>query len=249
MNAFAQTIVESSPFRIGVGVVIVCAGILAGFETYADLAMEWRHVLSWLHRLVLGLFILEIFLKATAELPAPWRFFTDAWNCFDFAIIVGCCLPVFAPYAVWLPMLRMLRVLAYTEELAKAPFLTSGPSRVASTLLAAVPPLSVAYVFSVIGSHLFGHVDPYQFGDLDNVWYAFLDPGAPQWHDDHPFYTITYGCGPHNLPPGRPYPGPESCPESDGNWMLAQTYLWSSALTFLYASIRTVLGVRSARIG
>ena len=48
-------------------------------------------------KFILGVFIVEALLKMAAHGRRPWRYFADAWNVFDFLIVVLCLLPVGGP--------------------------------------------------------------------------------------------------------------------------------------------------------
>ena len=59
----------------------------------------------------MAIFILEIVVKLVAEGNRPFQFFTDAWNVFDFLIVVVGLLPFGGSAVTALRLVRLLRVL------------------------------------------------------------------------------------------------------------------------------------------
>lgn len=75
----------------------------------------------------MAIFILEIVIKVIAEGAAPWLFFTDSWNCFDFGIVAVGLLPIGGGSAVTaLRLIRLLRVLKLVRALPKLRLLVMG---------------------------------------------------------------------------------------------------------------------------
>ena len=64
-----------------------------------------------LDQFVMAIFILEIVVKLVAEGNRPLQFFTDAWNVFDFLIVVVGLLPFGGSAVTALRLVRLLRVL------------------------------------------------------------------------------------------------------------------------------------------
>jgi voltage-gated sodium channel len=87
MSQFARNIAGSPWFQYFVTAVIVLAGALVGIETSPDLVGRFGATLHLLDRVILAIFVLEIGVKLAAEGRTPWRYFTDPFNCFDFAIV------------------------------------------------------------------------------------------------------------------------------------------------------------------
>jgi len=94
---FIKQIVGVKSFHHFVVAVIVLAGLVADLETSP--AMMERHgpILLGLNKFILGVFIVEALLEMAAHGRRPWRYFADAWNVFDFLIVVLCLLPVGGP--------------------------------------------------------------------------------------------------------------------------------------------------------
>jgi len=75
--------------------------------------MTPRHLFhSVTDQIVMAIFIMEIVIKVIAEGNMPWLFFSDSWNCFDFAIVAVGLMPIGGGSAVTaLRLIRLLRVL------------------------------------------------------------------------------------------------------------------------------------------
>ena len=57
------------------------------------------------------IFIIELVVKLLAEGRWPWRFFSDAWNVFDFLIVAVGLMPFGGSAVTALRLVRLLRVL------------------------------------------------------------------------------------------------------------------------------------------
>jgi hypothetical protein len=114
-----QDIRDSNWFQISIITVIFIAAILVGMQTYA-LSEEVTLVVGYVDDVVLAIFILELVVKFLAEGRFPWRFFRDAWNCFDFLIVLLGMLPIGGRQAVTvLRLIRLLRVLVSPPSLSR----------------------------------------------------------------------------------------------------------------------------------
>jgi voltage-gated sodium channel len=167
-----QRLVNLPWFKGTVFGAILAGAVLVGLET-----IPWVHegigaTLWQLDRLILAIFIAEIVLKIAACGSRPWRYFTDPWNLFDFAVTAVCLLPIHAQYAQVLRLgrvarsLRLITALPQLQVIVTA-LLKSLPSFGWITLLL----LTLLYVYSVMAVFLFGENDPQRFGAL---WNSFL---------------------------------------------------------------------------
>lgn len=155
--------VLSKPTQTVVIVVILINAVTLGLETVPAIAGPAGEVLHVVDRVCLAIFIVEIALKLYAE---RLRFFTSAWNVFDF-IVVGVAL---IPGADGLAVLRALRVLRVLRLISAVPALR----RVVDALVRAVPGIAsiaallaiIFYVSAVMATMLFGDAFPETFGDL-----------------------------------------------------------------------------------
>lgn len=167
MIQIIQRIVEAKRFHHAIVAVIVLAGIVAGLETHPGIVKQYGVVLYAVDMVILGIFVVEAVLKMAAHGPRPWRYFADAWNVFDFLIIVICVLPVGGPFAAVLRLARALRLLRLISALPKLQLLVGallkslGAMGYVALLLALM-----FYIYGVAGIHLFGAHDPKNFGSL-----------------------------------------------------------------------------------
>lgn len=155
--------VHSKRVQNTVIVVILINAVILGVETVGSLSPQVRDVLHLLDALCLGIFVVEIGLKLYAQ---GWRFFTSAWNVFDFIVIAVALVPSSGGFAV----LRALRVLRVLRLISVVPALR----RVVDALVRAIPGIAsialllaiIFYVGAVMATTLFGKTFPVLFGDL-----------------------------------------------------------------------------------
>jgi voltage-gated sodium channel len=194
MSQVARNISESSGFQYFITGVIVLAGALVGLETSPTMLAAHGELLHLLDRLVLGVFVIEIVIKLAAEGRAPWRYFRDPFNCFDFGIVAVTLLPLGAQYVTVLRLLRLLRVLRLVHALPRLQILVSA-------LLKSFPSMAYVavflgllfYVYGVAGVFLFGQNDPVRFGTLGAAMLTlFIVVTLEGWSAI--MYTQLYGC-------------------------------------------------------
>jgi voltage-gated sodium channel len=110
---------------------------------------------------VIAVFIFEAAMRLTFQYPRPQRYFRDAWNCFDFAIIMLSLMPIAGEFSTIARLVRLLRI---TRLITKSTELRA----IVSTLVRSIPSifnililLSILFlIYAIVGYHLFRHVDP-----------------------------------------------------------------------------------------
>lgn len=167
MRKRIKQLVEGRAFHHFIVAVIVLAGVVAGLETSPAIMAEYGVTLLALDNIILGVFIVEAFLKIAAHGRHPWRYFADGWNVFDFLIVVICLLPVGGPFAAVMRLSRALRLLRLVSALPKLQLLVGALLKSLSamgyvSLLLAL----LFYMYAIVGIHLFGANDPSNFGSL-----------------------------------------------------------------------------------
>jgi len=191
---FAKRVVDAPGFQNAIMMVILAAAVLVGLETDKGIVAAHGDLLHALDAVVLGIFCIEIVLKLAALAPASWRYFLDPWNCFDFAIVAACFLPIGSQYATVLRLLRLLRVLRLVRALPRLQVLVGA-------LLKSLPSMGYVglflmmhfYVYGVAGVFLFGGNDPVHFGTLPlSVLTLFIVVTGENWSTT--LYTQMYGC-------------------------------------------------------
>lgn len=166
MVSFAQQLVAHRGFQRLVIAMILLAGVLAGLETSAGIMAAHGRLLHRLDQVVLAVFVVEIALKLLACGRAPWRYFNDGWNLFDFLIVVLCFLPGGGSFASVVRLARVFRLLRLVHALPKLQLLVGALLK----SLAAMGYVSLLlalmfYIYAVAGVHLFGASDA-DFGSL-----------------------------------------------------------------------------------
>ncbi|KAH8079477.1 low voltage-gated calcium channel [Aureococcus anophagefferens] len=119
---------------------------------------------------VLGVFCVECVLKILACGRAPYRYFADSWNVFDFVIVCISVLGMIPAAADSIPGVAMLRLLRLLKLVNFYPALNVAVSSIikasANIFYAAIVLVLVVYVYAVIGILIFRVNDPGHFGTL-----------------------------------------------------------------------------------
>jgi voltage-gated sodium channel len=151
--------------------IIIVNGFTLGLETIPDVHHAMGGLLVNLDHAIILIFVLEILIKLFAY---GWRFFTNAWNVFDFLIVSISLVPATAALSV----LRTLRVFRTLRLFNKVPRLR----HIVESMLASIPSIGwvslmlvlVFYIFAVIGTNLFGRTFPAWFGGLGPTFYTLF---------------------------------------------------------------------------
>ncbi len=163
--------IESSKVQHFIIGLIVINAIILGLETSPTIMAQVGPQLIMLDHIILGVFIIEIAIKLFAY---RLRFFTNAWNVFDFTVVGIALIPASGPLAV-LRALRVLRVLRLISMVPKMRFIVEA-------LLHAVPGIAsigglmllLFYVFAVMATGLFGESFPDWFGSIGASMYTLF---------------------------------------------------------------------------
>jgi voltage-gated sodium channel len=174
MNIVSQTalkITKSKKFGAFIFFLIFLSAVIIGIETYPGIASKHRSLLTFLDKLIISFFVLEIGLRIISNGKSPWLFFSDPWNVFDFLVVAVCLIPAvdthfFAVFRI-LRVLRILRMITFFPKLRL----------LIGTLLKSIPSMGyifilitiLFYVFAIVGVFIFGASDPMHFGDLHHT--------------------------------------------------------------------------------
>ncbi len=217
MTEKLKKIAESKTFQRAILAVILLAAVLVGLETYPDVVAEHGELLDRLHRLVLGIFVVEALIKM-GQYGRSWhRYFQDPWNVFDFSIVVVCFLPVGASYAAVLRLARIMRALRLITALPKLQLIVGA-------LIRSIPSMGYVgvllalnfYVYAVMGVFLFSENDPVHFKDLPTAMLSlFRVVTLEDWTDV--MYINMYGVDSYPglanyVNPTGITPDPATCP-------------------------------------
>ncbi len=155
--------VEKNSVQNFIITLIIINSITIGMETSSAIMNSFGNVLLLIDKIILTIFVIEILLKLYAY---GFGFFRSGWNVFDFTIVSIALLPASGALAV-LRSLRIFRSLRLIKNLPRLRFIVE-------SLLLSLPSIGwifvlltlVFYVFSVIGTKLFGSAFPEWFGTL-----------------------------------------------------------------------------------
>jgi len=231
-------IAASKWFQRTVTCAILLAGVLVGVETDAELAARHAGLLHFLDRVVLSIFVAEIVVKMGAEGRRPWRFFGDAWNCFDFVIVAACLVPAGSSSVTVLRLLRLLRVLRLVRALPKLQLLVNA-------LLKSIPSMGYVslllgllfYIYAVAGVFLFGANDPVHFSSLGIAMLSlFRVVTLEDWTDV--MYTQMQGCAEYGYDAM-----PELCVASQASPAVASFFFVSFVLLGTMVVLNLFIGV------
>jgi voltage-gated sodium channel len=167
MVSWARRIAHDRRFQTFIMIVILGNAVLVGLETFPSLVAEYQALLEAINAAILAIFLFEIAVRLISYWPRPLAFFRDGWNVFDFVIVALSMLPAAGSFATVARLARLLRVLrlisAFPElRLIVATMLRSLGSMGSVLLLMGL----VMYVYAIVGYHLFGEVDPANWGSL-----------------------------------------------------------------------------------
>ncbi len=163
--------ITSTKIQHFITTIIVLNAVTLGLETAPSVMAATGGLLPILDSIFLAIFVVEIGCKMVAF---GWRFFTNAWNVFDF-VIVGIAL---MPSSGALSVLRALRILRVLRLISVVPSMR----KVVEALARAIPGMGsilllmslIFYIFSVIATKLYAKSFPEWFGDVGNSAYSLF---------------------------------------------------------------------------
>ncbi len=170
MNAIKQ-LIEHRSFDNAILALIIVNAITLGLETDAGIMARYGALLTWLDRIILGVFTIEVLLRL---LVYRWSFWRDPWRIFDFLIVAIALMPATGNLSI----LRALRILRVLRLISVVPSLR----RVVGGLVAALPGMGsitmllglVFYVFAVMATGLYGQAFPDWFGSIGESAYSLF---------------------------------------------------------------------------
>ncbi len=162
---------ENKIFETFVILVIIISALVIGVKTYA-ISPTAHKVLTVLDIAVTAIFLFEIIIRMMSERNL-FRFFSKAWNVFDFIIVVASIIPVENGEAAMLGRLlrifRVLRLISIVPELRVllAAFVTAIPRMGYVSLLMFI----FFYIYAAMGSIFFANINPVLW---DNITISML---------------------------------------------------------------------------
>lgn len=171
LHARAHRLVESNLFQNTVIAVIVVNAVTLGLETSQWAVAHFGGLLTVLDKAAIGFFVAELVLKLFAY---RLRFFLNAWNIFDFIVVVVTLIPASDNVSV----LRALRIIRAFRLISAV----TGMRTVIEGLLRALPGMSsiamllllLFYVASVMATMMFGSEFDAWFGSVPRSAYSLF---------------------------------------------------------------------------
>lgn len=193
LSSHCKKIAESKPFKRFILLLIILASALVGLETYENIAQQYEWLFIFTDEIVLFFFSIEIIIKIVAEGKRPMRYFTDAWNVFDFLIVASCFIPFASNFAAIFRLVRILRVLRLISALPKLQLLVTALLRSIPSMIYVVFMMAILfYIYAIMGTILFKKNDPLHFGSLEQTSLSlFTAITLEDWPDL--MYTQIYG--------------------------------------------------------
>ena len=162
---------ETSWVRNSIVGVIIFNAIILGMETSQTIMQSASGLITFLDRLCLSIFVLELAAKLFAQ---RLQFFRRGWNIFDFVIVGVSLIPGNGGLSVLraLRILRVLRVISVVPSLRRVVegFVTALPGMGSVFLLMGI----VFYIGAVMATKLFGTSFPEWFGTLGRSGYTLF---------------------------------------------------------------------------
>ncbi|KAL0223620.1 hypothetical protein P9112_003010 [Eukaryota sp. TZLM1-RC] len=184
----AGTLIQSSPFRGFVLIVIIINSILVGLQTNPSIEERFASTLSTVDSIFMTIFVIEILLKFYHGF---WTFWRVGWNIFDFSIVAVSLLGSGASYMASGRVLRILRVLRAFRTLRSISIL-QGLQVIVQTILKSLPDMAnitgllmiLLFIWAVLGVSLFGQEVPEYFGSVGEAMFTcFIMLTLDGWWD------------------------------------------------------------------
>ena len=157
-------------FETATFAVILLNAVVLGFETYEAVQRRQGDLLEGLNTLFLTYFTVEIAIRLTAHGRAPWQYFRNGWNVFDFVVVVSAYLPGVRENATALRLVRLLRVFRLISVLPELRVLVLGVVRSLAPLASVgFLFLILFYVYGMIGWLSFHDDDPENWSSIGQV--------------------------------------------------------------------------------
>jgi voltage-gated sodium channel len=176
-----------------IGVIIVAAA-LVGLQTSSEIMAGYGYYIDLADDIILWIFVIEIIIKIGSEGYQPQRYFQQAWNVFDFTIVLFCFLSVGSQFVAVLRLARVLRILRLISRLPRLQLLVAA-------LFKSIPSMGyiiiflvlLFYIYAVMGTFLFSKNDPIHFGTLAlSMLSLFRTVTLESWTEL--LYIQMYGC-------------------------------------------------------
>lgn len=170
-----KQLTQSKSFQNAITLIIIVASILVGLETYPNIIASNASLFKFLDYAIQAVFTVEILLRILAHGKKPFQFFKSASNWFDFIVTGLFYLPFGGSFVAVFRLVRVFRIFRLFTALPQLQIMVgalikSVPSMGYVTLLL----LLQFYIFAVIGTTEFSHLDPANFGSLGQTMFTLF---------------------------------------------------------------------------
>ncbi len=171
LDHFIKDFLESARFQNFITFIIIVNSLLIGLETFPSVMDNYGVLIDAFDLIILVMFTIEIALKIVIY---RLKFWTSAWNVFDFAIVAVSILPAAGSFSIF-RALRIIRTLRLLKNLPKLRLIIE-------SLLKSIPSIGwifvllaiVYYIYAVVGVNLFREDYPKYFGDLGRSFFTLF---------------------------------------------------------------------------
>lgn len=175
--------VESNVFQNFILAVIVLNAAIMGILTVRSLPAALQQILTVLDTICLCIFIVELLMKIVVY---RFLFFHDGWNLFDLVIVILSLFSEFSFFSVFrifrifrvlrsLKALKSLRAFRLVSDLRNLRIIVEAVGRsIPGIFWSGMLLLLVYYIFSIMGTTLFGVQFPEWFGTLGKSFYTLF---------------------------------------------------------------------------
>jgi len=166
-----KNILESRIFISFITVVIIINALTLGLETSPNITLEYGFVLSFIDKVALTIFTIELIGKLIVY---RLNFFKDGWNIFDFVIVTVSLIPASGPFSVLRAFrifrtLRLLSIVPSMRRIIQAIFISIPGILSVGTII-----VLIFYISSVLTTNFFGNSFYEWFGTIGNSMYTLF---------------------------------------------------------------------------
>ncbi|MFC4337922.1 ion transporter [Salininema proteolyticum] len=147
--------------------IIILNGAALGALTFRPVASEYRPALESLDHAFLAFFVFELVVGIVSYAPRSWRFFTNAWNVFDFVIVVAAFVPGIRENVTVLRLLRLARIARLLRNIPSLRIILLAAKKAIPQSAGLFALMGVImYLWAMVGWMAFGGENPGQFGSV-----------------------------------------------------------------------------------
>ena len=145
--------------------IIIFSALLIGINTFA-LDPVYQEIIFTLDQMITIIFVMEIIMRISAY-EKPLDFFKDAWNIFDFVIVVASLIPIDGNEAAVARLLRIFRILRIITILPELKEIINALFRSAKSIgYVMILMFVIFYIYAIMGTIFFEDAKSGAWSDL-----------------------------------------------------------------------------------